>query len=116
VEEARRRGIDQFAAGRCHGASMAQRARAVCQRVARSGVGNLLFDACPGLWSRSVWCVVCVVCGVCYLMPVPICARIARAVCQHVARRDVGNLLFDACPRLFRYLMPVPVCAAVCAA
>jgi hypothetical protein len=48
VVEARRRGIDQLAAGGGHGASMARIARAVCQRVARGGVGNLLFDACPG--------------------------------------------------------------------
>jgi hypothetical protein len=48
VLEARRSGINQLAAGRCHGGGMATLARRVCQWVARSVVGNLQFDACPG--------------------------------------------------------------------
>jgi len=49
VVEARRFGVDQLAAGRDHGGSVALPLPAGCQPMARWLVGELLFHACPGL-------------------------------------------------------------------
>jgi hypothetical protein len=49
VVEARSGVVDEMAAGRGHGDSLAPCDRVVCQRIARQRVGELLFDACPGL-------------------------------------------------------------------
>jgi hypothetical protein len=47
--ETRRGRIHQMASGRGHGWSMTAWTRRRCQRSTRRRVGELLFDACPGL-------------------------------------------------------------------
>jgi hypothetical protein len=91
VVEARRGGVDEMAAGRGHGDSLAPCERVVCQRIARQRVGELLFDACPGLRDS---------------MPAPVAA--ASADCA-ATRRKTGIRCLSRSGRL-AWIAPLDAC------